>query len=37
MEVKGKVLISTTGELEGVNIKENIHLSGDEGIIVELE
>ena len=35
--IKGKIVLATSMELEGISIDENIHLAGDEGIIVELE
>ena len=34
--IQGQVVLSTSGELEGTTITENIQLSGDEGIIVAL-
>lgn len=35
--IKGKVVLSTSHELEGTTVSNNINLSGDEGIIVALE
>jgi alpha-glucosidase len=35
-KIAGKVLISTSCELEGTTVTERMQLSGDEGIIVEL-
>lgn len=34
--LKGEVIISTSPELEGADIGQNIYLSGDEGIVVQL-
>jgi len=34
--LKGEVIISTSPELEGADIGQNIYLSGDEGIVVRL-
>lgn len=36
-QYKGKVLIATIPELEGVHVEHQVYLSGDEGIIVKLE
>jgi alpha-glucosidase len=35
--IRGRVVLSTSPELHGSVISERIQLSGDEGIIVELE
>ena len=35
--IKGKIVLATSMELEGLSINETIHLAGDEGIVVELE
>ena len=37
MRINGTVVLSTSSELEGTTVHEAIQLSGDEGIIVELE
>jgi alpha-glucosidase len=37
IQIKGKVVLSTSPELHGSLITERIQLSGDEGMIVELE
>jgi leucyl aminopeptidase (aminopeptidase T) len=37
MQINGKVVLSTSPELHGALITERIQLSGDEGMIVELE
>jgi alpha-glucosidase len=37
MPIRGKVVLSTSGDLEGMEVTGRLELAGDEGIIVELQ